>query len=93
VRRGSDRENPERLLGREEVQLLVRQEVRRIPVLLRQPLEYHHLEGLPLEQVARRLGISVAAAKSRLSRAHEYLRHRMARHCGVRGAVTLLDAA
>jgi RNA polymerase sigma-70 factor (ECF subfamily) len=93
VRQGADRDNPERLLSRKEMQLLVRKEVRQIPVLLRQPLEYHHLHGLPLEQVAGRLGISVSAAKSRLNRAHKYLRQRMTRHCGAHGPKALLDAA
>ncbi len=88
-----NRDTPERQLSRKEIRSLVRKEVRRIPVLLRQPLEYHHLEELPLEQVADRLGISVAAAKSRLNRAHEYLRERMSRHCGTRGPWSLLNAA
>ena len=55
-----------------------------------------HLVGQNLDpdpvtvlHTARRLGITIAATKSRLYRGHMYLRDRMLPHCGRRGAATL----
>jgi RNA polymerase sigma factor (sigma-70 family) len=48
--------------------------------LLRDVLELRDLRELPTEEVAKILGISEAAAKSRLSRARAMLRDRMERH-------------
>ena len=45
---------------------------------------------LSLTEVAERLGITEAAAKSRLLRARRELRARLTRHQGTRGAATLL---
>ena len=45
----------------------------RLPVRHRQMLVLHHLADLPVEQVARELGIPVGTAKSRLRRAREAL--------------------
>ena len=88
-----DSETPERLLGGAELSNVVLLEVRRIPALLRLPLELRYIHNLPLEEVARRLSITVPAAKSRLHRAQGYLRTRMLRHCGSRGAGTLTRVA
>ncbi len=77
---GADRDTPEWAFRSIQLQDLVRREVRSMPLLLRQPLEFHYFEELPLVEVARRLAISLPAAKSRLKRAHDYLRDRMARH-------------
>ena len=84
-----EKEDPEKQLGREEVQHLIRLEVYRIPKVLSRPLELHYFCGLTVEEVSCHLGISVAATKSRLHRAYRYLRERMARHLGCRGAATL----
>src|SRR5579885_3612997 len=84
---------PEHRLGRRELREVLRLELHRIPPLLRFPLELRYLHDLPLEDVAKRLGISVPATKSRLHRAQGYLRERMMRHCGIRGAGTLLRVA
>ena len=84
---------PEQLLGIREVKRVLQREVRRIPVLLREPLELRYMRGLALEDVAERLGISVPAAKSRLHRAQCYLRDRMLPHCGLRGVGTLMREA
>jgi DNA-directed RNA polymerase specialized sigma24 family protein len=43
-----------------------------------------------MNELAEQLGISVAAAKSRLLRARIKLRQRMLRHCGRSGAHSLL---
>lgn len=84
-----DRENPEDLLGHAELRALVRHELSRIPVLLRVPLELRYMQGLELDDVAGRLNITVAATKSRLHRAQQYLKDRMRKHCGARGFATL----
>ncbi len=76
----ADRDTPEWAFRSIQLQDLVRREVRSMPLLLRQPLEFHYFEELPLVEVARRLAISLPAAKSRLKRAHDCLRDRMARH-------------
>lgn len=86
-----DREvTPEEALGRVQVSDIVRCEIRRIPPLLRNVFVLRDVEELPMEEVAGRLGISVAAAKSRLLRARFELRSRLEKHCGRMGAATLL---
>lgn len=82
-------ETPEYSLGREQLNQLLRTEIRRIPPFLRAPLEMRYLQDRSLEDVASTLGISVAATKSRLHRAQGYLKDRMLPHCGTRGAATL----
>src|SRR5690606_3488074 len=82
---------PEGRLGSTEIQALVCRELQRLPMMLRTPLQYHYLEELSLDEMASRLGISLAAAKSRLSRGERYLRDRMLKHCGQRGPATLLS--
>ena len=83
-------ENPEESLGRGEVEALLRREVNCIPPLLREPLLLRETLRLSLTEVADRLGITEAAAKSRLLRARRELRARLTRHQGTRGAATLL---
>lgn len=89
LNRIAEREDPEKLFGRAEVQQLIRSEIRRIPGFLGRPLELHHIYGLSIEEVACHLGISVAATKSRLNRGCIFMRARMARHLGHRGPATL----
>ena len=72
--------SPEQEIGREEAATLLHREVRRIPPLLRSAFVLRDVEQLPMSDVAERLGISVAAAKSRLLRARVELRRRMATH-------------
>jgi RNA polymerase sigma-70 factor, ECF subfamily len=86
-------ETPEDGVGGSELRNMVRWELQRIPSLLRVPLELRYLHDLSLDDVAKRLGISVPATKSRLHRAQAYLRDRMLRHCGVRGVGTLIRVA
>jgi RNA polymerase sigma-70 factor, ECF subfamily len=58
---------------------LLRDEVAKLPVLLREVLVLRHLEEVPTAQTASQLGISVAATKSRLQRARAELHTRMSR--------------
>lgn len=83
------RQTPDRELGGEEVRRVLETEVRKIPPLLRNAFILRHVQELPMNEVAGRLGISVAAAKSRLLRARLELQQRLDRHLGRLGAATL----
>jgi len=83
-------DNPEDMLGVQEVISLLRQEILRIPPLLRNAMIMRDLDQLGISDVAIRLGVSVPAAKSRLIRAREELRCRIRKHCGRKGAGTLM---
>ena len=85
--------DPEDQLGLDEVVRLLRTEISRIPPLLRNVMLLRDLEQLSMPDVAFRLGLSVPAAKSRLMRARMELRSRIAKHCGRRGAGTLMQMA
>jgi RNA polymerase sigma-70 factor, ECF subfamily len=74
--------SPEDALGSKEVAAMVRREINRLPKLLRETVVMRDLEGLSMEEMARRLGISVPAAKSRLLRARMELRGRILKQCG-----------
>ena len=84
------RNTPEDALGKEQLLVILRAEINRIPPLLRTALLMRDIEGKGLPEVAEALGISVPAVKSRLLRARGELRERLKRHCGVRGLATLL---
>jgi RNA polymerase sigma-70 factor (ECF subfamily) len=79
------RETPESNMGRREVHQHLRRELHSIPPLLRIPIEMHYIDELPVKEVASELGLTVAAAKSRLHRGHVYLRDRMLKHAALRG--------
>jgi RNA polymerase sigma-70 factor (ECF subfamily) len=80
----------EQQLGQEEVARLLHHEIRRTPALLRTAFLLRDVEQRPMPEVAEKLGISVAAAKSRLLRARVELRNRLAKHCGRTGAAALM---
>lgn len=69
--------DPEVELAYSQLTHVLRSEIRMIPVLMRNVMLLRDIEGLPLREVADRLGITVAAAKSRLVRARAELRSRM----------------
>jgi RNA polymerase sigma-70 factor (ECF subfamily) len=83
------RRSAEHQLGQEEVARILQQEIRRTPPLLRSVFLLRDVQQRPMPEVALELGISVAAAKSRLLRARAELRRRMLRHTGSVGAATL----
>jgi RNA polymerase sigma-70 factor (ECF subfamily) len=83
--------DPEGAFGSREVQQALRREIRRIPRVLRNVIMLRDVQQLPMPELAAQLGISVAAAKSRLLRARIELRNRMARHCGKTGAWILMS--
>ena len=80
---------PEANLGRGELRQVLQQEIARIPPLLRDVFLLRDVQELSMPDVASKLGISMAAAKSRLLRARLELRARMQKHCGILGAATL----
>jgi RNA polymerase sigma-70 factor (ECF subfamily) len=83
------RQSPEEELGREQVARILHQEIHRTPPLLRNVFLLRDVQQRPMPEVAAELGISVAAAKSRLLRARAELRRRMLRHAGTLGPATL----
>jgi RNA polymerase sigma-70 factor (ECF subfamily) len=85
--------NPEDELGWKEVVTLLGKEIVRMPPLYRNVILLHDHERLPMPAVAERLGLTVPAAKSRLLRARRELRSRFGKHCGRKGAGTLLEKA
>ena len=87
-----DNLNPEEELGRQEIAEAVKQEIERIPPLLRKVFVLRDVQNLAMEDVAEQLGISIAAAKSRLLRARLELRTRMARHQSSVGAASLITS-
>jgi RNA polymerase sigma-70 factor, ECF subfamily len=86
---GVTHETPELELGRREVNEALRRELRSVPPLLRTPIEMHYINELPVKEVARELGLTVAATKSRLHRGHLFLRDRMLKHAARRGPASL----
>jgi RNA polymerase sigma-70 factor (ECF subfamily) len=88
LRDGSD--DPEEVLGRAEIAGVLDREIRRIPPLLRDVFVLREVKELPMPEVAERLGITIAAAKSRLLRARNELRARLVKHQGRFGPATLL---
>jgi len=82
-------QTPEQQLGQLEVSEVLKHEIRRIPPLLRTVFMLRDVQQLPMSDVAASLGISVAAAKSRLLRARFELRARMEKHCGRTGPAAL----
>jgi RNA polymerase sigma-70 factor (ECF subfamily) len=83
--------DPEDTIGAEQVDNLLRRELSRIPPLMRTVLQLRDVEGLPMPEVAARLGLSVPAAKSRLMRARREMRVRLAKHCGPKGPGALTN--
>ncbi len=74
------RETPEEKVGREQMIDLVRQELRRIPPVLRTAIVLRDIEQLPMPSVAEKLGVKVPAAKSRLQRGRTELKERLKQH-------------
>ena len=84
------RQSPEDSFGQTEVARVLSKEIRRTPPLLRNVFLLRDVQEKPMAEVAKDLGISVAAAKSRLLRARTELRNRMERHHGQVGPATLM---
>jgi len=81
--------DPEGEVGSRQVREVLEREIQCIPALLRNVVLLNDVQELPIAEVAKRLGISVSAAKSRLLRARIELRRRVLRHCGASGHLSL----
>lgn len=81
--------SPEQDLAGRQVRDVLMQEVNRIPPILRDVFIMRDVQEIPTQDVAERLGISIAATKSRLLRARVELRTRMEKHLGRLGVATL----
>ncbi len=84
------RQTPEDCLAQSEVAQVLDSEIKRTPPLLRNVFLLRDVQERSMAEVATNLGISVAAAKSRLLRARTELRARMERHQGQAGTAVLL---
>ncbi len=85
---------PEEIVGNEEVSHVLLSEMHRVPrPLLREALVLREVRQLAMQDIATSLGISVAAAKSRLMRARFELKQRLLKHQGAKGCGTMLRKA
>jgi sigma-70-like protein len=73
----SDSSNPESELAFRQLHQVVDKELNHLPGLFRHVVILRYVQGLPVADVAEKLGISVAAAKSRVARARLKLRSRL----------------
>lgn len=71
-------EGPSARAERREEDALVRRAVHRLPARYRDAMVLHHLEGLPIADVARLLDVPEATAKTRVQRGRALLRWRLA---------------
>jgi len=70
----SSAENPESRLARKDKEELLRDAILRLPQVFREVVELRQARGYSAREIAQALSISVAAVKSRLSRARSTLR-------------------
>lgn len=71
------------LLPEQRMAACLAEMLRLLPYADRQPLQWADLEGLPQEEVARRLGLSLSGAKSRIQRARVKLKQQIDDCCQV----------
>ncbi|MFN7924511.1 MAG: sigma-70 family RNA polymerase sigma factor [Bryobacteraceae bacterium] len=86
------RPGPEERMASEQVERVMHCEISRSPAMFRDALRLM-IAGHAVCDVARELGISAGAAKTRLSRARQHLRQRMIRHLGRDGVQTFSSTA
>jgi RNA polymerase sigma-70 factor (ECF subfamily) len=79
-------ENPEQLYSKRETQAILEEAIAALPLIYRTVFLLKDVENLPMDEVAKTLGISVPAAKSRLIRARMELRESLGRHFRKKGA-------
>ena len=73
---------PEESTARHEISTAISRALARLPNNLRTPYTLHAVSGLPLVDVANRLGLSLSATKSRIFRARCTLESRLDISCG-----------
>lgn len=79
-------ENPEQLYAKKKAHVILEQAIAALPVIYRTVFLLKDVENLPVDEVARSLGISVPAAKSRLIRGRLELSESLGRHFRKKGA-------
>ena len=79
-------EDPEKLYSNKETQTILETAITALPLIYRTVFLLKDVERLPAEEVAKSLGISVAATKSRLIRARLELRESLGKHFRKKGA-------
>jgi RNA polymerase sigma-70 factor (ECF subfamily) len=67
-------DNPERELHRRELSRLVQAVLDQLPARYGDALEWKYIEGLPVREIAQRLGLGYKAAESLLTRARQAFR-------------------
>lgn len=78
--RCSARHDPEQRFAEKQTHELLSRNLRRLPPMLRQSLTMSVVDNLRTAEIARRLGISLGAAKSRICRARNELSSRIQGH-------------
>jgi RNA polymerase sigma factor (sigma-70 family) len=71
--------SPDDYVSRREREMILHEEIDRLPDIYRHPIKLCRLEGLTYEEAADKLGCSVNTIKSRLGRGLENLRGRLVR--------------
>jgi RNA polymerase sigma factor (sigma-70 family) len=82
--------SPEQCVAEAEVIEVACREIRRLPAPMRYAFRSVVLEGKSLQQFSVQVGVTRAAAKSRLARARQEIQQRMQKYHGAMGAFTLL---
>jgi len=70
--------NPEKTMQSRDLERAVRKAVQSLPVEHREVVVLHHLEGMDVQEIAAALKCPVGTIKSRLARARESLRRKLA---------------
>jgi RNA polymerase sigma-70 factor (ECF subfamily) len=83
--------DPERNIIERERDFALREAVRRLPPLLREPTEIRYLQEVSVSEVAARIRVSLAATKTRLLRARKSLIRALSEDEGLHGAVSKLE--
>jgi RNA polymerase sigma-70 factor (ECF subfamily) len=68
------RDDPENELHRRELSRLVQAVLDQLPARYGDALEWKYIEGIPVQEIARRLGLGYKAAESLLTRARQAFR-------------------
>jgi RNA polymerase sigma-70 factor (ECF subfamily) len=79
-------EDPEKLYSKKETQIILEKAIASLPVIYRTTFLLKDVENLSLEAIAKTLGISLAATKSRLIRARLELREYLSKYFKKSGA-------
>jgi len=74
--------NPDRIMADKELQGVVRDAIRALPEIHRTVVIMHHIEGMEIDEIAKTLKVKSGTVMSRLARAREALRNKLAFYVG-----------